>query len=139
MKSTNSINLFITTPTGIFFDGPVQQVTLSTIAGGAITLMLNHVPFMSNIAVGKLLINSASDPEHKTCAIGGGLVFTDGKEIKIITDDIVYDKDIVLAWALDQRDHALAQMKSADSIDYVKYELQLRKAISKIDIYNNRK
>ncbi|AIA29591.1 ATP synthase F1 subunit epsilon [Mycoplasmopsis californica] len=139
MTQNKTTHLFISTPTGIFFEGDVELVILSTISGGNITLMPNRTQFMSNIAVGKLLINSVGHPEHKVCAIGGGIVYADAKQIKIITDDIVYDKDIVLSWAEQQRDNALEHMKSATADEYAKYEAQLRKAISKINIYNGQK
>ncbi|MBU4689798.1 ATP synthase F1 subunit epsilon [Mycoplasma zalophidermidis] len=138
-NSNQVVRLSISTLEGIFYEGDVRSVNLSTVTGGAIMLQPNRTPFISNIAVGKLSINEPNDPDYKLCVIGGGVVFADSKRIKIITDDIIDSKDIDINRAKRDREEALAHLKETDKDDKAKFELQLRKAIARINISNSNK
>ncbi|MCT4469784.1 ATP synthase F1 subunit epsilon [Mycoplasma sp. HS2188] len=138
-SEANTTHLQISTLNGIFFEGDVRSVSLSTITGGAIVFQPNRSPFISNIAVGKLAINEVGDDDYKLCAIGGGIVYAQSNCVKIITDDIVFSEDIDIDRAKRDRDSALAQLKNDNKKNDVNLELKLRKAISKIDIYSIKK
>ncbi|UUD35003.1 F0F1 ATP synthase subunit epsilon [Mycoplasmopsis caviae] len=137
MINRKTTYLKITTLQEIFFEGPVKSVTLRTKAGGAICLQPNRTPFFSTIDICELTINTPRDKDYKICSIGGGLVYADASNINIITDDIIFGKNINIERAKIDRDFALAQLeKFRDTKEEVQYEIKLRKALNRIDVYN---
>ncbi|MFV8414235.1 MULTISPECIES: ATP synthase F1 subunit epsilon [Mycoplasma] len=137
--SENNVHLIITVPSGIFYEGDVNIVTLKT-ASGYIGLQAGRTPLFSNIEIGNLTIGWDNHPDTIKCYIGGGLVYADANKINIITDDIINVKNIDVQRALKDRDNVLRQLEEAshnDSIDKLKLETKLKKALLKIDAYNN--
>ncbi|MBW0594750.1 ATP synthase F1 subunit epsilon [Mycoplasmopsis anatis] len=132
-----TINLVITTPIKEVYNGQVEIVTLKT-ANGFIGLQANHAPFFSNIEPGKLEINSEKSKNHEKYLVGSGLIYCNGSEINILTDDILLYDEIDIERAKKDRELALELLKQGNSIgpDMAKVELKLKKAISKIDAYN---
>ncbi|ADE19433.1 ATP synthase F1 subunit epsilon [Mycoplasma crocodyli] len=134
--ANNKTHLTITTPTKVFYEGMVNIVTLKT-PNGYIGLQANKSPFFSNIEIGNLYINSEKDKDFQRCAIGGGLVYADSQRVNIITDDIVYFKDIDLSRANRDKEWALEQMQiHQNSNSKFSLEIKLKKALSKIEAYN---
>ncbi|WP_233262743.1 ATP synthase F1 subunit epsilon [Mycoplasma sp. NEAQ87857] len=130
------VHLTITVPNGTFYEGDVDIVTLKT-AEGYIGLSASRTPLFSNIEIGHVIIGWEHDPSSIKCVIGGGLVYADQQKVNIITDDIINAKDIDVKRAERERDTIQAQLshKSNDS-DISKLELKLKKALSRIDTYN---
>ncbi|EFF41473.1 ATP synthase F1 subunit epsilon [Mycoplasmopsis alligatoris] len=132
----NKTHLTITTPDKVFYSGLVDIVTLKT-AEGYIGLQANKSPFFSNIEIGNLFINYEKDPEFIRCAIGGGLVYADAQNVNIITDDIIFSKDIDYNRAEKDKAWALEQIRLHDDSNLkFGYEIKLKKALSRIDAYN---
>ncbi|EGS29089.1 ATP synthase F1 subunit epsilon [Mycoplasmopsis anatis] len=132
-----TINLVITTPIKEVYNGQVEIVTLKT-ANGFIGLQANHAPFFSNIEPGKLEINSEKSKNYEKYLVGSGLIYCNGSEINILTDDILLYDEIDIERAKKDRELALELLKQGNRIgpDMAKVELKLKKAISKIDAYN---
>lgn len=137
MLNKKTTHLKITTLEEIFFEGDVRSVTLRTKTGGAICLQPSRTPFFSTIDICELTINSPKDNDFRVCSIGGGLVYADATNINIITDDIIFGKNIDIKRAKVDRDFAMAQLeKFRDTKEEVQYEIKLRKALNRIDVYN---
>lgn len=137
MATTKTINLKITTIENVFFEGDVRSVTLRTKTGGAICLLPGISAFASNIAIGKLTINSPGDKDYHVCSVGGGLVFADRANIRIITDDIIFGENIDIVRAQKDRDSALDLLSSVNTNkDKAKLEIKLRKALNRIKVYD---
>lgn len=132
-----TINLIITTPIKEVYNGQVEIVTLKT-ANGFIGLQANHAPFFSNIEPGKLEINSEKSKNYEKYLVGSGLIYCNGSEINILTDDILLYDEIDIERAKKDRELALELLKQGNRIgpDMAMVELKLKKAISKIDAYN---
>ncbi|UCU26809.1 ATP synthase F1 subunit epsilon [Mycoplasma anserisalpingitidis] len=132
-----TINLVITTPMKEVYNGQVEIVTLKT-PNGFIGLQANHAPFFSNIEPGKLEINSDRSKNYEKYLVGSGLVYCNGSEINVLTDDILLYDEIDIERARRDREHALELLKQGNHTpsDMAKVELKLKKAISKIDAYN---
>lgn len=132
-----TINLVITTPMKEVYNGQVEIVTLKT-SNGFIGLQANHAPFFSNIEPGKLEINSDRSKNYEKYLVGSGLVYCNGSEINVLTDDILLYDEIDIERARRDREHALELLKQGNHTpsDMAKVELKLKKAISKIDAYN---
>ncbi|MEA4134428.1 ATP synthase F1 subunit epsilon [Mycoplasma sp. 2045] len=133
----NTTHLLITVPSGVFYEGDVNIVTLKT-ASGYIGLQANRTPLFSNIEICNLSIKPENGEEIR-CYIGGGLVYADEKKVSIITDDIINVKNIDVQRALRDRDKLIKQIEEAshnDSVNKTKLESKLKKALFKIDAYN---
>ncbi|VEU58465.1 ATP synthase F1 subunit epsilon [Mycoplasmopsis gallinacea] len=133
----SKVYLNITTPTGIFYVGKVDIVTLKT-AEGYIGLQSHRSPFFSNVEIGNLIIGHENDKDSIKCIIGGGLVYADSTKINIITDDIINVNDIDLSRAEADRDKYIKQIEESKQKDMntAKLELKLKKALGRIDAYN---
>ncbi|VEU74428.1 ATP synthase epsilon subunit [Mycoplasmopsis citelli] len=134
----NKTYLTITTPNKVFFSGETEIVTLK-IADGYIGIMPNITPIFSSIETGKLTIGYLNDSNSIKCYIGSGLIYADKDKVNIITDDIIKADDIDLERAkkdLAFYEEAISKAKATSSADTQKFEVKLKKAISRIDIYN---
>lgn len=129
------VQLKIITPNGIFWNEPVNIVTLKT-TEGFIGLQKNRMPFVAALDIDKLFINSKNTPNYHKCAIAGGIVFVSKEEITIITDAIEFAEKIDLgrarkaqAWAEDQVKKTTPNMS-----EHIQAELALEKAINRIRV-----
>lgn len=68
---SKKLQLTITTPLDIVYQGQVDQVTVST-ESGEITILSNHVPLISRLRIGHVLIKEAGKETY--FAIEGGLI-----------------------------------------------------------------
>ncbi|QNM93730.1 F0F1 ATP synthase subunit epsilon [Mycoplasma sp. Pen4] len=135
----NQVLLTITAPTGIFYQGYTDIVTVKT-ALGYIGLQSGRTPLFTNIEVGNLTIGWDNKPDTVKCYIGGGLIYADSKKINILTDNIINVKNIDLQRALRERDMIIKQIEEAshnDQVKRLKLESKLKKTLFKIDAYNN--
>lgn len=130
--SDKTTHLKISTPKGVFFDGDVDIVTLKT-ANGYIGIQKNRLPFISNIEISTMYINSVASNNQKICAIGGGLIYVEREYIDIFTDDIIYKEDIDESKVQDLIDKTEKKLKTDISTsETMRNELLLKKAINKI-------
>ncbi len=77
------INLQIITPERIVYSGKADQVTLPT-ADGEITIMANHIPLISTMKYGELVIKNGK--EEIPMAVWGGFVEVKKNNVTIMTD-----------------------------------------------------
>ncbi|WP_027334949.1 ATP synthase F1 subunit epsilon [Mycoplasmopsis felifaucium] len=132
-------NLKIITQSQIFYDGEVSSVQLSTKSGGQIMLQPNRSEFLSTIDICKLFITVKDNQEPLECSIGDGIVYVDESSIRIITNDIIWSKDIDVEKAEKDRDYALKQLENAkNASDEKLFEIKLRKAINRINVSKDR-
>lgn len=135
METSNKVNLKIITPEGIFWDKPVEIVTLRT-TEGAIGLQKGRSPFVASLAIAELTINMSTSPEARTCAIAGGLVIANANTVSIITSGIEFKENIDISRA--ERAKRLAEeaiKASKDEVELFKAQLALKKAINRIEVH----
>lgn len=130
--SNKTTHLKISTPKGLFFDGEVDILTVKT-ANGYIGIQKNRLPFISNIEISVMYINSKASNNEKICAIGGGLIYVEREYVDIFTDDIIYKEDIneLKIQALILKTEKKLETKISSS-EILKNELLLKKAMNKI-------
>ncbi|QSF13837.1 ATP synthase F1 subunit epsilon [Mycoplasma sp. Mirounga ES2805-ORL] len=132
-------HLTIMTSSNLFLDEDVSQVYLKTKYGGAITILPNRTPIFSIIDVCKMEINRKGEKGYKACYIGNGFVYANSKEVQIITNDIIFDQNIDIEKAKRDKEIALQNIeKYKNTKKEIIFEQKLRKAINKINIYNNK-
>ncbi|WP_426461591.1 ATP synthase F1 subunit epsilon [Mycoplasma hafezii] len=131
------VKLTITTPDGVFYEGATDIVSLKT-AAGYIGLQANRTPLFSSVEIGRLIIGWENDPDSIKCSIGGGIVYADSEKVNIITEDIINVNDIDVARAESEISQIKEQMSSShhDNADLSRLELKLKKALARVDTYN---
>ncbi|VEU62811.1 F0F1 ATP synthase subunit epsilon [Mycoplasmopsis bovirhinis] len=130
--------LKITIPSGIFYEGYTEIVTLKT-SVGYIGLQANKSPLFSNIELGTLTIGWEHDESSEKYYIGGGLVYANGSKIDIITDDIIKLSEIDLKKQLAEKEaleRAIAE-GNPDTFDIAKLETKLKRTLFKIKNFTN--
>ena len=81
---------------GVKFEGDVYEVLAPT-QGGTIALFADHMPLISAGAPGILSIRkkpSDKDSDMQHFAVYGGVVQTDGKTARFVTDDVTAPEDV---------------------------------------------
>ena len=78
------INLVITTPTGEFYKGEVEIITLK-LAGGYMGVMANMSPVVSTVVTGTFEVKESAETIKKGMLFDG-LFSTDGTLATVITD-----------------------------------------------------
>lgn len=90
------MNLKISSPEGVIFNGDVEKITLPT-EDGAITVLPNHIPLVSVLKPGVVVLwfkkqeakneldDFVHDGETFKISIGKGIVYVDGKNVSIVS------------------------------------------------------
>ncbi|TDV24098.1 F-type H+-transporting ATPase subunit epsilon [Mycoplasmopsis mustelae] len=132
----NKTHLKITAPNGIFYEGDIHIVTLRT-ANGYIGIQPNRAPLFSSIEIGTLTIGAVDGQPLQSFYIGGGIIYADRSKINIITDDIINAKEIDIKRAQDDVEFLSNSIKNnKDTVDLVKLETKLKKALFRVQTYN---
>ncbi len=77
------IHLSIITPDGSIFDGDCDSVSLPT-PNGEITVLPHHIPLISIVVPGTILIRTGKD--ERLFAVSQGVIEIDGKNIRVLAD-----------------------------------------------------
>lgn len=78
-----SLKLSIVTPLGEIFSGEVDQVTATT-TSGEITILKNHIPLVTTLATGEVMIQRQGEPSYFSIA-GGVLEKKQENEVVILS------------------------------------------------------
>ena len=77
-----SFRLVVATPTGKSFDGEITQISL-TGECGSLSVMADHIPFITNVKEGKCRIYS--EGKISECRINSGLLSVTKECVRLIT------------------------------------------------------
>lgn len=97
------IKFKIVTPERTVFESEINQVTLPT-QEGEITVLPNHIPLISVLVPGELLIKKEND--EIAMAVSGGMIEVQKNEITILADTAERAEEIDLARAEEARKKA---------------------------------
>ena len=103
-----TLHLEIVTPSAVVYSGPVRLVTLPA-AGGQIGVFPNHVPLLTRMVPGELMVRR--DGADQFLAVGEGLVEVTGDRVVIVTDMAMATKDIDEAAVEEARQRAAARLQ----------------------------
>jgi F-type H+-transporting ATPase subunit epsilon len=105
------LKLEIVTPSGTAWSGDVESVTLPAV-GGQIGVRPRHVPMLTRIEPGEILVRRAGgDSAEEVLAVGEGLVAITGDRVAIVTDMAIAAEDIDAAKVEQARQRALARLQ----------------------------
>lgn len=79
-----NFHLIIATPKGMAFDGEAHQISLRGECG-SLSVMANHIPFVTNVKAGECRIYTESGIE--TCKTETGLLSVTDKCVRLVTTD----------------------------------------------------
>ena len=114
----NKIKFKIVTPERTVFENEIDQATLPT-QDGEITVLPNHIPLISALKPGDLMIKK--DGEEIDLAVSGGIVEVQNNEITILADTAERAEEIDLARAEEARKQAEDLKKEAIRMDDTEY------------------
>jgi len=110
------LRLDIVTPASTVSVEDVEMVTLPAV-GGQIGVCPRHVPLLTRIAPGEIIVRRNERDEF--FAVGEGLVEITGDSVAIVTDMAVAARDIDEARAEDARQRAAARLREKISDEEV--------------------
>jgi F-type H+-transporting ATPase subunit epsilon len=130
---TNELQLIITTPERVVYQDIVESVTLPTL-DGEITILPNHVPLVSVLKAGELLIRKGGDAQPY--AIGGGFIEVDGKKLTILADTAEHVAEIDEQKAEEARHRAekLKAEKRVDTEEYASLAAKLDRDLARLKV-----
>lgn len=84
-------NLKIVSPMGIFFEGKVNSLNVKT-SDGYSGILPNHAPIIAPIEPSILKFSQAE--KNFVAVIANGFLYLEPNNARILTDEIVYEKDV---------------------------------------------
>lgn len=129
------ISLKIITPIGLYKEGVVESVHVTTVEGET-TILTDHMPIVAMLKTCKCTLSE--NGEKKDYALAGGLLQFNNNEMRILTDAIEGREEIDIQRAEKAKKRAEERLKKQDSRTNIqRAEISLAKAINRIRVYNN--
>lgn len=128
------IKLKIVTPERILFEEMVSQVSIST-AMGQITILPNHIPLVSQLTSGEIIVKK-DGAEEDLMAISGGLVEVLSEQVVILADTAERAEEIDEARAEEARQRAEEALKTkvADAEQFAMFTAQIEKEMARLKV-----
>ena len=130
-------NVEVITPEGITYRGSAVSLTLPT-SSGQITVLPGHIPLVSNVVAGEMVIRDGKDETF--LAVSGGLVQVNPDHVKILITTAERAEDIDEARA--EQAHRRAQelmTEKRDDVDYAALSAKIEKELARMHVARKRK
>ena len=127
------LQIVITTPERIVYQDTVDSVSMPAV-DGEITVLPNHIPLVSVLKAGELVIRKGS--EIHPYAIGGGFIEVDGKKLNILADTAEHVEEIDEQQAEEARQRAekLKEEKRFDTEEYASLAAKLDRDLARLHV-----
>lgn len=126
------LNLQIISPTRVFFDGDADMVEMKT-SEGEIGVLAGHIPLTAILIPGILRIKQSDGT--KEAALHDGFVKITKSKVTILAESCEWPDEIDVSRAEEARMRAERRIKSGESsVDMMRAELALKKALTRIDL-----
>jgi F-type H+-transporting ATPase subunit epsilon len=133
----DTLKLEIVTPAAVIYSEDVHMVTLPA-ADGQIGVYPHHVPLMTRIEPGEIIVRKNGNEEF--LAVGEGLVEVTADRISIVTDMAVKARDIDEAKAEEARQRAAARLREKVSDEEVAtVNASLARALAQLNVKKRRR
>ncbi len=130
------VHLIIATPQGtIYEDKQIKSLTVPT-AAGVITIMDDHIPFVSIITAGELIIDKG-DHQVELAVSKGIIEIRRESEIHILADTAERAEEIDLARAEEARQKAIEYLKRKQDIadvEFARVQAKIDKELARINV-----
>lgn len=129
-----NFKLKIVSPEKVLFSEEVSQVSVATTTG-QITILAQHLPLVSTLAAGEIVIKK-DNQESSVMAVAGGLVEVLSTEVVILADRIEYATEIDEARAEEakQRAEKALKEKHLDSEEFAALSANLEKEMNRLRV-----
>ncbi len=130
-----SLKIKIATPERIVYENDIFQATIPT-QNGEITILPNHIPLVSVLRAGELMIKDKNGEQILALA-GGFLEIKNNNEITILADNIERVEEIDIARAEEARKRAEEQMKGskdAQEVDFARLQAVIEREMNRIRV-----
>jgi F-type H+-transporting ATPase subunit epsilon len=127
------INFKIVTPERVVYEADIDQVTLPT-ASGEITVLPNHIPLVSLLAAGELVIKIGE--KIIPLAVAGGFVEVGKNKVVILADsaDKVEEIDAARVEEARKRAEEILKTKKIDSEEYATFAGHLERELARLKV-----
>lgn len=129
------LKVSVVTPDGIIYDKQTDVLELRAV-DGEITIMFDHLPIISPLAIGDVRVKNNKKFEH--IAVNGGYIEFSDNEATIIADSAELASNIDVKRAESAKTRAEMHLKDAEishnKNDKLRAEVALRRAINRINI-----
>jgi len=128
------IKFKIATPEKVVFQEEIDQITLPT-KMGEITVLANHLPLVSSLLPGEVLIKK--DNEEIPMAVSGGFVELNNNEMVILADTAERVEEIDEERAEDARKRVkelLEKKQDAAEVDFTALAAKMEKELARIRV-----
>ncbi len=125
----------IVTPEKVVFEQEIDQVTLPT-QTGQITVLPNHIPLLSALQAGEMVIKEGG--KEIPLAIAGGFVeVKPGSEIVVLTENAEHAEEIDIARAEEAKKRAedlLKNAKDRETVDYTALAAKIERELARLKV-----
>ena len=129
--------LEIITPEKVVFKNEADELIVPTTTG-EVGILANHVPLLSQISLGELIIKQGQK-EH-ALAISGGFLDVANNQVTILADYAVRSEDIEIAKVEEAQKRAQKAMEEKVSErDFAEAEAQLRRSLLELKVAQRRR
>jgi len=127
-----SLELVIMAPDRVFLEGPVDELILPTNTG-QIGVLPNHVPLLSGLDIGIMLVRQ--DREWEAIAVMGGFALIKDNKITLLVNDAEYQKSVDPSQAEKAFEEARIQRDKAETkAEKIKTNLVFKRAQARYQI-----
>ncbi len=130
----------IVTPEKVVFEEEIDQVTLPT-QTGQITVLPNHIPLLSALQAGEMVIKA--DGKELPLAVAGGFVeVKPGSEVVVLTENAEHAEEIDIAQAEEAKKRAealLKDTKNKEAVDYTALAAKIERELARLKVARKRK
>lgn len=128
------IKLKIVTPEKILFEEKVSQISISTVMG-EITILPNHIPLVSQLTSGEIIIKTDKG-EEDLMAVSGGLVEVLPDQVVILADTAERAEDIdeERAEAARRKAEEVLKTKVSDAESFAMFTAQIEKEMARLKV-----
>jgi len=130
-----TIKFKIVTPEKVIYEDEVFQVTIPTI-DGEITILANHIPLVSVLKAGEMIIKD-KDGQHIMALAGGFLEIKQNNELIVLADNAERIEEIDLERAEKARIRAekeLEQAQNQENIDFARLQATMDREMNRLKI-----
>jgi len=126
------------TPERVVVSKDVDSISLPT-PDGEITILPNHIPLVSLLVPGELVIRTGSETEHIAVS-NGFLQISSNNVVNVLVDTAETSEEIQVSAAEEAKERARAAMKSqTDRMAYLKAKLQHEKSLVRLKVAKRRR
>ncbi|AJD92321.1 F0F1 ATP synthase subunit epsilon [Jeotgalibacillus haloalkalitolerans] len=131
-----TVNVNIVTPDGPVYESAVEMVSTKA-QSGELGILPGHIPMVAPLEIGAVRLKKEGRTE--LVAVTGGFLEVRPEQVTILAQaaEPATDIDIDRAKEAKQRAERLLQAKQ-DNVDFKRAELALRRAMNRIDVYENK-